>query len=438
MELIFPRVILLKNKGLKMDKLITQNKLMDTRRSLLKAVGISTIALMSGTVKAFSQGVDFSNSSNIPDNELYAEVRNQLMLKKGAVYLNTGTLGPAPQLVFDKFSSLLKRLEANPAIENFGPMGQEMEAVRAKVATFMGADEEEIILTRNTTEGINIVCSGIDWKEGDEILTTNHEHGGAETGLDFLADTKGAVIKKMTMPYPAESKKQLLDLVKANITPNTKILLLSHIETLTGLRWPIKEVSQLVKGQDILFIVDGAQAPGMLHIDLHDLDCDVYACSGHKWIMGPKETGVLYLKKSIQDKVNNVFLTGGYETYSRSTGTRNAPLIIGFGDVLDWHMAIGTKRSEKRCMELAAYCHQKLSKVSGIKIISSNNPELGTAIVSFSLPETTNNGDLFRTMRDQNITIKRLPQYNAIRISNHMFTTNEDVDKMISLLKENV
>jgi selenocysteine lyase/cysteine desulfurase len=317
-------------------------------------------------------------------------------------------------------------------------MGQEMEAVRAKVATFMGADEEEIILTRNTTEGINIVCSGIDWKEGDEILTTNHEHGGAETGLDFLADTKGAVIKKMTMPYPAESKKQLLDLVKANITPNTKILLLSHIETLTGLRWPIKEVSQLVKGQDILFIVDGAQAPGMLHIDLHDLDCDVYACSGHKWIMGPKETGVLYLKKSIQDKVNNVFLTGGYETYSRSTGTRNAPLIIGFGDVLDWHMAIGTKRSEKRCMELAAYCHQKLSKVSGIKIISSNNPELGTAIVSFSLPETTNNGDLFRTMRDQNITIKRLPQYNAIRISNHMFTTNEDVDKMISLLKENV
>ena len=176
----------------------------------------------------------------------------------------------------------------------------------------------------------------------------------------------------------------------------------------------------------------------MLHIDLHDLDCDVYACSGHKWIMGPKETGVLYLKKSIQDKVNNVFLTGGYETYSRSTGTRNAPLIIGFGDVLDWHMAIGTKRSEKRCMELAAYCHQKLSKVSGIKIISSNNPELGTAIVSFSLPETTNNGDLFRTMRDQNITIKRLPQYNAIRISNHMFTTNEDVDKMISLLKENV
>lgn len=421
-----------------MDKIISQNKLLNTRRSLLKAAGISSIALMSGTVKAISQGVDFKNSADISDNDLYAEVRNQLMLEDGLVYLNTGTLGPAPKLVFDKISFMLKRLEANPAIENFGPMGREMETVRGKVAKFMGANEEEIILTRNTTEGISVVCSGIEWSQGDEILTTNHEHGGAETGLDFLVDTKGAVIKKMTMPYPAESKKQLLDLVKSSITSKTKMLLLSHVETVTGLRWPIEEVSEILKGKDILFIVDGAQAPGMLHIDLHDLGCDVYACSGHKWIMGPKETGVLYMKKSIQDKVNNVFITGGYTAYSRSSGTRNAPIIIGFGEVLDWHMAIGTRRSEKRCMELAAYCYDELSKVSGIKIISSKNADLGSAIVSFSLPEKTDNGDLFRTMRDKGITIKRLPQYNAIRISNHMFTTNEDVDKMVALLKEQV
>lgn len=421
-----------------MDKIVTQNKLMNTRRSLLKAAGISTIALMSGTAKAFSQGVDFKNSADISDDALYAEVRNQLMLKDDLIYLNTGTLGPAPKMVLDKVSSLMKRLEANPAIENFGPMGNEMEKTRGKVAAFLGADVEEIILTRNTTEGISLVCSGIEWNAGDEILTTNHEHGGAETGLDFLADTKGAVIKKMTMPYPAESKKLLLDLVKENITTKTKMLLLSHVETVTGLRWPIKEVSQLLKDKHILFIVDGAQAPGMLHIDLHDLGCDVYACSGHKWIMGPKETGVLYLKKTIQERVNNVFITGGYETYSRSSGTRNAPIIIGFGDVLDWHMGIGTKRSEKRCMELAAYCYKELSKVSGINVISSNNPELGSAIVSFSLPETMNNGNLFRIMRDQGITIKRLPQYNAIRISTHMFTTNDDVDKMVSLLKQNV
>ncbi|MDG1708009.1 MAG: aminotransferase class V-fold PLP-dependent enzyme, partial [Emcibacteraceae bacterium] len=317
-----------------MEQLISENKLLNTRRGMLKTLGFTAAALMAGgTTKAFSQGVDFTKSAGVADDALFAEVRNQLMLKPGLVYLNTGTLGPAPKMVFDKVSKMMKRLEANPAAENFGPMGQEMEKSRAKIARFLNADENEIILTRNTTEGINTVCSGIAWNADDEILTTNHEHGGAETGLKFLESTKGAVIKQMTMPYPANDKQQLLDLVKANLTPKTKLLLLSHVETVTGLRWPIKEVSQLIKDRDILFIVDGAQAPGMLHIDLNDLGCDVYACSGHKWIMGPKETGILYLRKSIQNRVNSVFLSSGYKAYSAAAGTRNSPNIIGFGDV---------------------------------------------------------------------------------------------------------
>ena len=422
-----------------MEKLLSENKLMDTRRGLLKSVGLTTLALVSlKGIPVNAQGVDFTNNNDLSDDVLFGEVRRQLMLQDGLIYLNTGTLGPLPTSTYDKITSLLRRLEANPAIENFGPMGREMETTRSKVATFMGADEDEIIMTRNTTEGISLVCSGIDWFAGDEILTTNHEHGGAETGLDFLCDTKGAIIKKMTMPYPASNKEELLNLVRSNLTSKTKVLLLSHVETVTGLRWPIKEVAEIIKGKDILFIVDGAQAPGMLHVDLHDLGCDVYACSGHKWIMGPKETGVLYLRKSIQDRVNNVFITGGYKVYSRSSGTRNAPLIIGLGDVLDWHMAIGTKRIEKRCTELSTYCYERLLEVDGIEIISSEDPELSTAIVSFSLNENVNNRELFAKMRDNGITIKVLPQYNAIRISNHMFTTNDDVDKMVSMLKQHL
>ena len=416
---------------------ITNNQLLDTRRGILKLAGASTLAMFGlSSINASAQGIDFTNSSDIEDEALFAEVRNQLMLKNDLTYLNTGTLGPAPKLVFDKISSLMARLEANPAIENFGPMGREMEKVRGKAARFLGADEEEIILTRNTTEGINIVCSAIEFAEGDEILTTNHEHGGAETGLNYLAATKGAVIKKMEMPYPAASKDQLIELVKSHLTDKTRILLLSHVETVTGLRWPIKEVSKLLDGRNVLFIVDGAQAPGMLKVDVHDLECDVYACSGHKWIMGPKETGILYLKKDIQNTIGNVFMTGGYNVYSASSGTRNAPTIIGFGDIMDWHMAIGRDRIEKRCMELARYCREKLSEIDGIKIISADASDLSTAIVSFSLDASISNRDVFVKMRDNNITIKRLPQYNAVRISNHMFTTNQDVDRMIGLLKE--
>jgi len=238
------------------------------------------------------------------------------------------------------------------------------------------------------------------------------------------------------MPYPAQSKEQLLDLVKSHLSAKTKILLLSHVETVTGLRWPIREVSELIRGRDILFIVDGAQAPGMLHIDLHDMGCDVYACSGHKWIMGPKETGILYMRKEIQHRVNNVFITGGYGVYSHSSGTRNAPNIIGFGDVMDWHMAIGSKRSEKRCMELAASCQEKMKKIEGIGVISSDNPELSSAIVSFTLPDHIKNSVVRSGMLAKGITIKSLPQYNAMRISNHIFTNEADIDRMIDVLKE--
>lgn len=419
-----------------MDNLISENKLLDTRRGLLKTVGLSALSFAAfNSSSAYSQGIDFKNSNNISDDELFSEVRKQLMLSEGLVYLNTGTLGPSPKLVYDKVTSLMRRLEANPAIENFGPLGQEMEKARDKVAKFMGADKDEIILTRNTTEGISTVCSSIDWTSGDEILTTNHEHGGAETGLDFLAATKGAVIKKIEMPVPVQNKNQLLDLIGENITNKTKLLLLSHVETVTGLRMPIKDISDMIKGRDILFIVDGAQAPGMINVNLHNLGCDVYACSGHKWILGPKETGILYLRKSIQNRVNNVFITGGYGVYSHSSGTRNAPIIIGFGDVLDWHMAIGKDRIEKRCMNLASYCREALQNINGVEIISANDKELSSAIISFRLNDDISNGDVFREMRDKNITIKRLPQYNAIRISNHMFTTNSDVDRMVNLLK---
>jgi selenocysteine lyase/cysteine desulfurase len=420
-----------------MQNLVSTNKLMNTRRGFLKTASVSVLGLIgAGSFPAFSKGINFQDSASISDDELYTEVRNQLMLKPGLIYLNTGSLGPAPKLVFDKVTAMMKQLEANPAVENWGPVGSAMEKTRDKAAAFLGTEKEEIVLTRNTTEGISIVCSGIDWVGGDEILTTNHEHGGAETGLAFLTSTKGAVIKKMTMPYPAQDKKQLLDLVRSHLTDKTKILLLSHVETVTGLRWPIKEVAELIKGRDILFIVDGAQAPGQLHIDVHDMGCDVYACSGHKWIMGPKETGILYLRKEIQSRVSHAFIASGYGSYSASSGTRNAAMFVGFGDVLDWHMAIGTKRSEKRVMALAAYCYDELKKVDGVKIISSNNPDLGTAIVSFSLPERVKNGDVFEGMRNKGITIKRLPQYNAIRISNHIFTTNNDIDQMIILLKE--
>jgi isopenicillin-N epimerase len=405
------------------------------RREFLKGAAIGAVGLLGASSARAGQGaVDFANI--VTDDALFAQVKKSMLLPENMAYFNTGTLGPSPAFVIDNVCATMRELEANPALGNTGPIGSQMDRTRELTAKFIGADVDEIILTRNTTEGINNVCSGLTLSPGDEMLTTTHEHGSAENGLEYLALTQGAVISKFDMPMPARDKQQIIDLVKASITDKTKLMMISHVITVSGLRMPIKEIAEIARERGIFFIVDGAQAPGMLDVDVHDLGCDVYAFSGHKWTMGPKETGILYIRKDAQEKVVSAFTLGGNGAYSKSSGTRNFAIIIGYGDALEWLMKIGKQRIEKRCLELADYCREQLKTVKNVTVLSSYDPELASAIVTVSLDKVPNK-QVYDIMWDADIIPKAI-EYNALRISNHMFTTNQDVDRLIKILRENV
>lgn len=405
------------------------------RRSFIKKSVAGFLGLMSYPVLAeIVSNNDFSNLiAGKSDDEIFALVRKQLLLDKEIVYMNTGSLGPSPRMVVDKVIEAVHQLERNPVTENWGPLGKEMEAVREKAAKFFNADTNEVILTRNTTEGLSLVGSTLKLNKGDEILTTNHEHGGGEVGLEYMAEKNGAVLKKIEMPMPALSKKQVIDVIKNSITPNTKVLLLSHVVTITGMRMPIEEIAKITREKEILFMVDGAQAPGMLAIDVKQLGADVYATSGHKWLLGPKETGIVYLRKSIQDRINPVFLASGNASYSASSGTRNVANFIGLGETLEWHEIINKTKIEARVLELAAYCRELLKEVNGLEIISPIDISLASAMVSVRLLET-NNRDVYNAMKKNNIIIKLLPKYNALRFSMHMFNTQDDIKKLVEQL----
>lgn len=368
------------------------------------------------------------------DDTLFRLIRQSLLLPEHLVYLNTGSLGPATRQVLDEVSSAMHELERNPVVNNWGTLGQQMEAVRQKVADFINASEEEIILTRNTTEGINLIGSCLDLQPGDEILTTDHEHGGGENGLFYLAETRGAVVKKVAMPFAAESPQQIVSLIKGAISERTRVVMLSHVSTITGLRMPFAEISKITRPRDILLIADGAQAPGQIKVDVASLGVDAYVSSGHKWLMGPKETGFFYLRKEWQEQIKPVFTRGSYNTYSAASGTRNVATIIGLGKSLDLQQTIGIEKIEKRCCSLAAYCAKQLQSMNGLRIISPSDPALATGIVSISLDEQFSNRTIFTRMREKDVIIKLLPKYNALRFSLHLFNTKADVDRMVELL----
>ena len=380
------------------------------------------------------QGLSPSVLANEIQSGNAGEIRSQLLLPEGRVYLNTGSLGPSPKAVLETVVDAMWTLEKDPVSENWGRLGAQMEGVRQKVAGFIHANASEILLTRNTTEGLSLVCQVLPLQKDDEIITTTLEHGGGEVGLEYLERTRGAKILKIELPLPPERPEEIVAVIERAITPRTKLIMLSHVNTITGVLMPMQEISKVTSAHGIYLLCDGAQAPGLTPIDVKTMGVDAYASSGHKWLLGPKETGFLYVRRGFPGSLPPVFTQSGFDAYSKSSGTRNVATWIGLGAALDWHQSLGVEASNDYCLQLRNYCLLELKKMKGLRVISPENKSLSTGIVSFELTEKKN-VDVYSRLKEKDIIVKVLTQHNAIRISCHVFVSRSDIDRFLDELK---
>jgi selenocysteine lyase/cysteine desulfurase len=373
------------------------------------------------------------------DSAFWSRVRQEFLLNPGLVHLNTGTIGATPRAVIDAVAAWMYQLEGDPASNVFGPLGSRMEEVRAKAALFLGARLEEIVLTDNTTTGMNAVAQGVSrWlRAGDEILTTNHEHPGGSLCWEYLAKQQGLKIIQIPMPAPVKDKAQILQLVRDHLTPRTRICSFSHIETITGLQMPLADIAALCRPRDILLCCDGAQAPGMLKIDAKALRVDTYASSSHKWMLAPKGSGLLFIRKEVQRQIQPMALSAGYTAYSPASGTRNVPQILGHGLTMDFHNAIGRDRVEARCRSLCCQLRERLCKIPALRLLTPTHQELCGGIVSFSLMKGSNQDVCDRLYKEYDIVVKVVPKadLNALRFSTHIYNREEDLDRAADVLR---
>ncbi len=174
---------------------------------------------------------------------------------------------------------------------------------RDPLAAFVGCRRDEIALVRNATEANSYIANGIDMKPGDEVLMTDQEHPGGEQPWQLRAKRYGIVVKKVALPKPVQNSAQVLNLFSDAITPRTRVMFFSHITTVTGVVLPTRELCALARSKGILSAVDGAHVTGMMRLNVHDLGCDMYSSSPHKWLQAPKGSGFLYVRDEVIDRV---------------------------------------------------------------------------------------------------------------------------------------
>ena len=367
------------------------------------------------------------------DKHLWQRIRQEFLFHTGLVHFNTGSLGATPRRVLEAMSGWMYQLEGDPVSNVFGPLGYRMEQVRAKAATLLGASLDEMLIVENTTSAMNHVALSLakHLKPGDEILTTNHEHPGGAVCWEYLVKNLGVKLVQIPMPAPVKDQAQIIQLVSDHLTPRTRICSFSHVDTITGLQMPLKEISLLTRPREIFFVCDGAQAPGMLQVDVKKLGVDTYASSSHKWLLAPKGSGLLFIRKEMQEKIQPLPFTSGYQAYTGATGTRNVVNVLGHGMAIDFHHCIGSERVESRCRSLSNQLRNRLSENPHMTLLTPTQPELATGLVSFTLKKSTAGEVYTRLQKEHNILVKVVakPEYNALRFSTHLYNNEEEVER---------
>jgi len=371
----------------------------------------------------------------------WPRVRSGFMLPDDLVYLNCGSLGPCPGHVVSEALSAWLNLEQNPANEGYGPCIQRMEEVRGKAAEFLGCSKDQVAITRNTTDGMNTVAQGLDLQKGQRVLTTDHEHPGGEVCWQYYAKRRGVVVDTVELPVPAQSEEEILKRFEAKLTRDIRVVSVSHVTFTTGLRMPVRRIAQMARANGSIVVVDGAQAPGMMEVNVEDLLCHAYATSGHKWMLGPKGVGILYVSKDAEGAIDPLVLQHGRGAYTASTGTRDIPTIIGLGAAIDFLSAVGKARIERRVLELRKMLVEGLQGCAGVKMVSPPEGPMASGMVSVGLPAGVESSALAsRLMERHRVVVKVLPArpVSGIRISLHLYNSPADVESLLAALRAEV
>lgn len=423
-----------------------RNFIKTTGQTLTGLLGLSVLKKPSSLFDAVM--VDSAHRAIDPrDEAFWAMVREQFPLTRERTYLNTGGLGASPYVVIEAVKNKITELER---ICETGHSEELWHDIKSKAGQILGCKPEELAYMRNATEGIAIVCNGLPLKRGDEVITSTHEHVG--NTLSWLARQKRDGIVMKAFEPSMQSAQENLERMQKLLTKRTRALSIPHITTSTGQILPVKQIGEWAAANKLWYFIDGAQAAGMLPMNLHEIGCHAYAVSGHKWLLGPKGTGLLYVREDALDLIESKYLggysntgefdmiTGAFQFHPTAQryeyGTVSTPLFAGLGAAMEFLLKIGMENIWRRDHALASALKAGLNQL-GVEVNSPQHPEEHSAIITFTLRNMDRSK--LQNFLAEKYQLRTRGIYegglDAIRISLHLYNSFAEVDKVLEAVQ---
>jgi isopenicillin-N epimerase len=375
------------------------------------------------------------------DEAYWNMVKQQFAVPGKLIMMNAANLCPSPYFIQEEIGEFTGALGKDVSFQYRECFVSFRKEALSLLADYLGVNATEVAITRNTSESNNIIVNGLDLKAGDEIVMWDQNHPTNGIAWEQRAKRYGIVVKKVSVPSAPESEEQLVEPFAKAITSKTKLITVSHISNVSGIALPAKKLGKLARDKGILFHLDGAQSCGFMDVNLRDIGCDFYSASAHKWLMGPIENGILYVKNDAMHKVWPLIIGAGWKEGSTTAdekyailGQRNDSTAAAMSAIIRFHNQIGKAAVEQRSRYLSAQLHAKINEaMSGcVKFVSPQLPAVSGGIVIIELTGKSSPA-VYQKLYSQH-GIACAPS-GGIRFSPHIYNAVGELDRVVDALK---
>jgi isopenicillin-N epimerase len=410
-----------------------------SRRDFLR--NVSAGAALPASWAAFSSAL--ATAATPGSEPFWQMVKAQFPLDPKLIYCNAANVCPASRPVLDRHAEYMRDFQSNPSFQNRDKYVAMRESLRSKVAGMLRVSADEIAITRNTSEGSNTIVKGVDLKAGDEVIITDHNHPSNNDSWKVRARRDGFVVKSVPVALPAPSKDALISGIEKAITPRTKVIAITQLTSTTGILFPAKEIAELAKRRGIYMHLDGAQTFGAIDINLHEIQCDSFATSAHKWAMGPLEAGILFVRAPRIAEIWPAIVTAGWAENLKGArklevfGQRDDPRVVALESAVDFLNMVGISNIEARIRMLTLRAKTGLRGLPGVQLKTNMQPELSGGVIKFKLANMPTTRAYDTLWEKHRLAIAQTASGDAegLRLSPHIYNSPEEIDRILAAVK---